>query len=127
MKLADEQYEKAKQIVADIISDYDLKYPINIFDLAEKMGFAVVPYTFYEDNRGKLANYSKDDFNKFMEYEKLKRKFSKIVGKDLFKCEYEVALIDSTLPQDELSFYIGWYTDINDLLDNCEIEGKKIQ
>lgn len=35
------------------------------------------------------------------------------------------------LPQDELSFrdvhYIGWYNDIYDLLDNCEIEGKKFK
>ena len=66
-----------------------------------------------------------------MEDTVLKLKFSKIVGKDLFKCEYEVALIDSTLPQDELSFdnvhYVGWYTDIYDLLDNCEIDGKKFK
>lgn len=66
-----------------------------------------------------------------MESKERKEKFSKIVGKDLFKCNYEVALFDSTLPQDELSFsyvhYIGWYTDIYDLLDNCEIEGKKFK
>ena len=66
-----------------------------------------------------------------MEDAKLKIKFSKIVSKDLFKCEYEVALIDSTLPQNELSFdnvhYVGWYTDIYDLLDNCEIDGKKFK
>lgn len=66
-----------------------------------------------------------------MEDEELKRKFSKITGKDLFKCEYEVAIIDSTLPQGKLSFgevhYIGWYSDIYDLLENCEIEGKKFK
>lgn len=63
--------------------------------------------------------------------EERRRRFSKIVGKDVSKCTYEVALIDGSLPQDELSFdgvdYIGWYTDIYVLLDNCEIEGKKFK
>ena len=69
MRLSDEQYERAKQTVADIIYDYDLKYPINIFDLAEEMGFAVVPYSFYGDNREMLVNYSKDGFNQFLKSE----------------------------------------------------------
>ncbi len=69
MRLADEQYEKAKQTVADIIFDYELKYPINIFDLAEEMGFAVVPYSYYGDNRETLSNYSKDGFNQFIKSE----------------------------------------------------------
>lgn len=66
-----------------------------------------------------------------MEDKEQKRKFSEIVGKNLFECEYEVALFDSKLPQDKLSFsnihFIGWYVDIYDLLDNCEIEGKKFK
>lgn len=65
MRMNDEQYEEIKQIVADIIFDYDLKYPIDIFDLAEKMGFSVIPYSFYKDNSELLINYSEDGFNQF--------------------------------------------------------------
>lgn len=46
MKLSNIQYENIKQVITDIIFDYDLKYPINIFDLAEKMGFTVIQYSF---------------------------------------------------------------------------------
>lgn len=69
MRLANEQYEKAKQTVADIIFDYNLKYPINIFDLIDRMGFAVVPYSNYGDNRKMLVNFSKDGFNQFIKSE----------------------------------------------------------
>lgn len=45
--------------------------------------------------KGKIYNISRYP----IEAAKLKRKFSKIVGKDLFQYNYEVALIDSKLPQ----------------------------
>ena len=88
----------------------------------------------FETNQGMDFSYNGKSYHLCrypMEDAELKIKFSKIVSKDLFKCEYEVALIDSTLPQNELSFdnvhYVGWYTDIYDLLDNCEIDGKKFK
>lgn len=65
MKLSNIQYENIKQVITDIIFDYDLKYPINIFDLAEKMDFTVIPYSFFCDERKKLEQYSKDGFNYF--------------------------------------------------------------
>lgn len=67
MRLENKDYEKAKQIVADIIYDYDLKYPIDIIDLAEKMGFSVIPYSFYKDLKNELYKMSYDGFNWFNE------------------------------------------------------------
>lgn len=65
MRLLDEKYESAKQIVADIIFDYELKYPIDIFDLAQRMGFVLVPYSRFKEEKVKLLNFSKDGFNYF--------------------------------------------------------------
>lgn len=103
--------------INDFIREYSCEYN-DKFEVSWGMDFTYNGKTYH------LCRYP-------MENAKLKREFSKIVGKDLFKCKYEVALIDSMLPQDELSFdevhYIGWYIDIYDLLDNCEIDGKKFK
>ena len=96
--------------------------------------YSSYPNDEYETNQGMDFEYNGKEYHLCrypMEDEELKEKFSKVTGKDLSKCEYEVALIDRNLPQDELSFdnvhYIGWYTDIYDLVENCEIEGKKFK
>lgn len=119
MSIKDGEYD-AKDVYDDIndfIREYSC-YPNEKFETNQGMDFE------YNGNEYHLCWYP-------MESEKRKKVFSKIVGKDLSKCEYEVALIDFDLPEDELSFsnvhYIGWYTDIYDLLENCEIEGKKFK
>ena len=96
--------------------------------------YSSYPNDEYETNQGMDFEYNGKEYHLCrypMESEERKKIFSKIVGKDLSKCEYEVALIDPNLPQDELSFedvhYIGWYVDIYDLVENCEIEGKKFK
>ncbi len=119
MAIKDGQYEAPDVYddINDFIREYSCEYNEE-FEVRWGMDFT------YNGKKYHLCRYP-------MEGAELKRKFSKIVGKDLFQCNYEVALIDSTLPQDELSFravhYIGWYTDIYDLIDNCEIEGKKFK
>lgn len=119
MAIKDEAYEAPD--IYDDINDFIREYSYeknNEFETNQGMDFT------YNGKNYHLCRYPMED-------KELKEKFSKVVGKNLFKCEYEVALFDSNSTQDELSFdnvhYIGWYTDIYDLLDNCEIEGKKFK
>lgn len=65
MRLKDEKYEFAKKEVAYTIFEYKLKYPIDIFDLAKRMGFVLVPYSSFKDDKTKLLNFSEDGFNYF--------------------------------------------------------------
>ena len=51
MKIDDELFEKAKLLITDIIDDYEIKYPLDIYDLAKKIGFELVPYSTFEDHR----------------------------------------------------------------------------
>lgn len=119
MAIKDGQYEAPDVYddINDFIREYSCEYN-DEFEVRWGMDFT------YKDKTYHLCRYP-------MEGAELKKIFSKIVGKNLFQCNYEVALIDSKLPYSELSFdnvhYIGWYTDIYDLLDNCEIEGKKFK
>lgn len=68
MKLENSKYELAKLTVADIIYDYDLKYPISALDLAKQMDFCVFPYSFFKDKKELFINYSEDGFNLFLDY-----------------------------------------------------------
>lgn len=74
--------------------------------------------------KGKLYRMTMDQ----MEPENVRLIFENRKNKKLGK--YEVALVDSNLKtefQYKNYHFIGWYDDINDLLENCFIEGVKFK
>ena len=71
MKIADELFEKAKLLILSIIEDYEIEYPLDIYDLAKRMGFELVPYSAFEEHRSLLMKQSEDGFNKYHEDRKI--------------------------------------------------------
>ena len=73
---------------------------------------------------GKLYRMTMDQ----MEPDSLRKEFEKKLNKKLGK--YEVALVDFNASSDfqygEYQF-IGWYSDVYDLLENCYIDGIKFK
>lgn len=64
-KFSEVRYEEIKIIVADIYkSFYDENLPIDVYKLAEKLGFPVINYSsFSEEARNKLIEFDQDGFN----------------------------------------------------------------
>lgn len=71
MKLDERIFEKAKSIIRDLIEDYDIKYPLDVFDLSYRMGFELIPYSQYNDHIELLMKISKDGFSHFHENKKI--------------------------------------------------------
>lgn len=69
MKLTNETYEYIKGEVVAIFEEYDVKcIPISGFELAHKMGFQVIPYSsFSEEKRQELLKIDEDGF--FTDYD----------------------------------------------------------
>ena len=65
MELCDELFESVKIIIANIIEDYDIKYPLDIYELAGKMEFEVVPYSSFGDLSELLYKRSEDGFSMY--------------------------------------------------------------
>jgi len=65
MQLRNEQYEEIKRTVIETFEEYDIKsIPISAFEMAVKMGIAVVPYSSLGVKGKKLAMaYSKDGYS----------------------------------------------------------------
>ena len=65
MRLDNQRYEDLKQEVANMFTDYNIKgVPINAFELAEKIGLTVIPYSklLPEQQKGALK-FSEDGFS----------------------------------------------------------------
>lgn len=64
MKLTNEIYEYIKEEIVALFEEYDIKcIPISGFELAHKMGFQVIPYSsFSEEKRLKLMEIDEDGF-----------------------------------------------------------------
>ena len=67
MELKDEVFESAKIIIRDLIEDYEIKYPLDIFDLCDKMGFELIPYSMFQEHIELLLKKSKDGFSIYHE------------------------------------------------------------
>lgn len=67
MDLREEVFEKAKITVKELIEDYDIKYPLDVFDLCNKMGFELIPYSKFKDHIELLLKKSEDGFSLFDE------------------------------------------------------------
>lgn len=59
-----EEYERMTDLAISIILDYDIRaYPLDIFDLVDKMGFDLIPYSKNDNKIGLLLKKSADGFN----------------------------------------------------------------
>ena len=65
MRLSDETYEEIKQAVADMFVDYDIKgVPLSSFEVANKMGLTVKPYSALDlVERLEAVSYSEDGYS----------------------------------------------------------------
>lgn len=56
MRLSDSRYEEIKQTIADFLEDYNVsKLPVDVFDLAEKLGIRIVRATeLIKKNKGQI-------------------------------------------------------------------------
>jgi Zn-dependent peptidase ImmA (M78 family) len=65
MRLDDDEYEYIKQEVANMYVFYDIKdFPINVFEVADKIGLDVIPYSSLTDMAYKEAmKFSTDGFS----------------------------------------------------------------
>jgi len=65
ISLSDARYEEIKQIVVDLFVKYDIRCtPVNGFELAQKMGIKIIPYSsFQPDKRKLLLKKSMDGFS----------------------------------------------------------------
>lgn len=65
IKLSDERCEEIKQIVVDLFDKYDINcIPISGFEIANKMGIKVIPYSAKSDKTRNLClQFSEDGFS----------------------------------------------------------------
>lgn len=71
MDLTDDLFENAKLIITSLIEDYEIKYPLNIFDLCNQMEFETIPYSKYNDHIELFLKHSKDGFSKYHDNRKV--------------------------------------------------------
>ena len=65
MELCDDLFEYTKKIISNLIEDYDIKYPLDIFDLCSKLEFEVIPYSLFSNHKELLMKQSNDSFSHF--------------------------------------------------------------
>lgn len=70
IELSDVLFENAKKIIADIIEDYEVKYPLDIFDLCSKLEFDVIPYSYFREHKELLLKQSNDGLSLYQEERK---------------------------------------------------------
>lgn len=62
MALSKEDYEKMDRLVMDIYFDYRINsFPIDIYDLAKKMGVKLIKYSSFDDEQRQLLIKKSDD------------------------------------------------------------------
>ena len=71
MELCDELFENAKIMISNLIEDYDIKYPLDVFDLCLKLEFEVIPYSMFNNHKELLIKQSNDGFSLYHKKEKL--------------------------------------------------------
>lgn len=70
MELNNKTFENAKRTITSLIEDYDIKYPLDIFELCKKMEFEVIPYSTFGNHIELLKKNSFDGFSNYFEDKK---------------------------------------------------------
>lgn len=69
MRLSDKRYEDIKKDIVDMYVQTDMKtFPVNVFELCEKLGYICKPYSSLGIEKCiKITNYFEDGFHQFEE------------------------------------------------------------
>lgn len=70
MELIDDLFENAKLVITSLIEDYEIRYPLDLYDLCKKMEFELIPYSKYSEHIELFKKHSNDGFSKYHENRK---------------------------------------------------------